>query len=105
MKLCFSPGDRLPNAKDSQRDMAKITLRPEILAISGRVGNMVFRTQNGKTFVLSASRKKRTSPVSDKERASHSLFAQISQEVARRILNGDQRPRKEIWAEVKQSLS
>ena len=86
--------------------MARITLRPEILGISGRVGNMIFKTRkDGKTFAYSAQRQQRVTPISDKELSIRSRFKLMAQEVARRVAAGDTRTRKEIWQEVKQSFS
>ena len=85
--------------------MAKVTLLPEILGISGRVGDMVFTTRGDKVFVHKYNRIRRSTPVKPSERHRRSLFARIAREVAQRIANGDQRPRKMIWQEVKQTLS
>ena len=77
--------------------MAKITLPPEIIGISGRVGNMIFRTtKDGRTFVSSANRKQRSTQPK--------RFMLMAQEVARRIANGDHRQRAIIWREVKQTF-
>lgn len=86
--------------------MARVILRPEILGISGKVGNMIFRTtKTGKTFVSSAKRKPRHSAVTSNELHQRGRFTAMCQEVARRIANGDKRPRKEIWAEVKRAFA
>ena len=86
--------------------MAKVILRPEILGISGKVGNMIFRTtKDGRTFVSSANRQPRSTKLKPAELARRERFVRMSQEVARRIANGDTRPRKTIWAEVKQTYN
>ena len=86
--------------------MAKVTLRPEILGISGKVGNMIFRTtKDGRTFVSSARRQPRHTPVTANELKTRGRFSFMCQEVARRIANGDKRPRKEIWADVKRAFA
>ena len=85
--------------------MAKVTLRPEILGISGKVGNMIFRTtKDGRTFVGSANRQPRSSKPKPDELARRARFVRMAQEVSRRIANGDTRPRKTIWAEVKRTF-
>ena len=85
--------------------MAKITLPPEIIGISGRVGNMIFRTtKDGRTFVNSANRQKRSTQPKPAEIAQRQRFTLMAQEVARRIANGDHRQRAIIWREVKQSF-
>ena len=47
----------------------------------------------------------RATPPSDKELAQRARFAAISAEVRRRVKAGDNRPRKIIWAEVKDAFS
>ena len=97
--------------------MAKTQLQPQILAISGAIGNMIFRTytkpdgtketrvyrnpyfkQNGRSSC------ERKTPVSDKERAARSRFSLMAKAVNDRIKAGDQRPRSEIWQDVKQQF-
>lgn len=58
--------------------MAKVELMPAIKSISGKVGKM-----SNARFT----------------------FGTIAVEVARRMADGDTRPRKTIWAEVKRSLA
>ena len=98
--------------------MAKIIPAAGISAISGSVGNMIFKTRrkaDGSTDVRLyqnpyrdwRGRKidVRTTPVSEKELASRQLFAQASRMAGERAKQGDQRPRgeiiKEVYAELK----
>ena len=86
--------------------MAKVELMPGIKSISGRVGNMIFRTyRNGKVRAYPAQQFKRTTKLSPAECNARFTFGAIAVEVARRMADGDTRPRKTIWAEVKRSLS
>lgn len=85
--------------------MAKVLLRPEILGISGRVGNMIFKTHGDKVYLHSAARQPRSTPVTPEEIARRNRFRAMAQEVSRRIAAGDHRPRKLIWADVKQSFA
>ena len=86
--------------------MAKVELMPGIKSISGRVGNMIFRTyRNGKVRAYPAEQRKRTKKLSTAECNARFTFGTIAVEVARRMADGDTRPRKTIWAEVKRSLS
>lgn len=82
--------------------MAKCTLRPEFLGISGRIGNMVFQTRGDKVFAHAYRKPVRTTPVTPAELQRRQRFALIQQEVSRRIRNGDRRLRKLIWAEAAQ---
>lgn len=89
--------------------MAKCELPKGILSLSGTLGNIVFKTYrrpNGTTETR-AYRKpanQRTTPVTDKECAARTRFSRMAQEVARRIREGDQRPKNLIWAEVKKNI-
>ena len=86
--------------------MAKVELMPGIKSISGKVGNMIFRTyRNGKVRAYPAQQFKRTKKLSTAECNARFTFGAIAVEVARRMADGDTRPRKTIWAEVKRSLA
>ena len=86
--------------------MAKVELMPGIKSISGRVGNMIFRTyRNGKVRAYPADKRIRTKKLSTAETNARFTFGTIAVEVARRMADGDTRPRKTIWAEVKRSLA
>ena len=86
--------------------MAKCTLNPltgQICAISGKVGDIMYKTyRNGqiRAYFIRPNQYRRGTPVSEKELRYRQLFAGISSEVARRIKEGDTRPKKIIWAEV-----
>ena len=85
--------------------MALVTVCPEILGISGRVGNMIFKTRGDKVYVESAARQPRSTPVTPEEIARRQRFKEMSKEVSRRIAAGDHRARNFIWADVKQSFA
>jgi len=89
--------------------MAKCELPKGILSLSGTLGNIVFKTYRRPdgTTVTRAYRKtayERKTPITDKECAARSRFSRMAQEVARRIRQGDQRPKSLIWAEVKKTI-
>ena len=88
----------------------KAILPPEIRSISGRLGNMVFRTytkSDGTADVRCYSYRPhvRRTPVSDKEIANRALFGQISAVARARQRAGDTRPYKQIWKDVQAELS
>ena len=90
--------------------MAKVELMPGIKSISGRVGNMIFRTyRNGKVRVYPGASSRRNGKsglrLEGPAATNRFTFGTIAVEVARRMADGDTRPRKTIWAEVKRSLS
>ena len=68
---------------------------------------LVARTykRTGKTcFYVVDPRHRRTKPTKSELRA-RATFGAVASEVARRIKNGDTRPRSEIWKEVESTLS
>ena len=70
----------------------------------GRV--LVARTykRTGKTcFYVVDPRRRRTKPTSSELKA-RSTFGAVASEVARRMKNGDTRPRAEVWKEVAKEL-
>ena len=78
--------------------MAKVTLPPFIQSISGRVGNLSFRTSaSGKTSVTCFQPRKRTTPLSSNEKLARTRFAQIAKTVAQMKQQGSQLSRKELW--------
>lgn len=82
----------------------KVEMIPEILSISGRIGNQVYRTRydaNGQPHVF-ASRmpSKRSTPPTPRETAHRTRFGAISRAVRLKQQAGDSRPRKTIWDEV-----
>lgn len=93
--------------------MARIIPMAGIESISGKVGNMIFKTRkkaDGSTDVRmyknpyrDARGRKinvRSTPLSDKEIASRQLFMRANAEVNRRKEAGDKRNRREIFKEV-----
>ena len=90
--------------------MAKCTIDPftgEIVTISGKLGNMLFKTyRNGQVrgYLLPSSPTPRSTPLSDKEIASRNLFAIAATVTKRRIEAGDKRRRSVIFKEVYASL-
>ena len=57
--------------------------------------------RNGKQKIYLREDKPRCTKPTEGEVAARSSFALMAQEVTRRMANGDKRPRKLIWAEVK----
>ena len=90
--------------------MAKCTIDPitgEIVTISGKLGNMLFKTyRNGQVrgYLLPSSPTPRSTPLSQKEIASRNLFAITSTVTKRRVEAGDKRRRSVIFKEVYASL-
>lgn len=86
--------------------MARVTPMPGILSISGKVGNIIFKTRkktDGTVDVRAYSNighASRTTPPSQKELNNRNLFAQVNREVGERIKNGDKRNRHVIFHEV-----
>ena len=70
-------------------------------ALRGRIDDFIFRTRNGKQKIYIREDKPRRTKPTKGEVAARSSFALMAQEVTRRMANGDKRPRKLIWAEVK----
>ena len=86
--------------------MARVELMPGIKSISGKVGNMIFKTyKNGKVRAYPADKRIRTKKLSTAETNARFNFGRIAAEVAKRMADGDTRPRKVIWAAVKKELS
>ena len=84
-----------------------------IASVSGTVSRfrdgrkLVARTykRTGKTwFYVVDPRRRRTKPTPSEIKA-RATFGAVASEVARRIKNGDTRPRSEIWKEVESTLS
>ena len=65
---------------------------------------VVAQVRNGKQKIYIREDKPRRSKPTNKELAARASFALMAQEVTRRMANGDKRPRKLIWAEVKAEL-
>lgn len=82
--------------------MAKVTLVPFIQSISGRVGNLCFRTSKGKTTVFFAKENTRTTPPTDAELNARNSFAQRVKMVNNIMRNDPSITRAEAWKIVKQ---
>ena len=86
--------------------MAKCTIDPftgEIVTISGKLGNMLFKTyRNGQVrgYLLPSSPTPRSTPLSEKEIVSRNLFAIAATVTKRRVEAGDKRRRSVIFKEV-----
>ena len=93
----------------------KVDLMPGIKSISGKNGNMLFRTytKNGKKetrayflpriqdktgHVLGYGHQRKTKPT-DKELRNRRRFAFITRAIAARRQAGDTRPKKDLWKE------
>ena len=62
--------------------MAKVILRPEIQGISGRIGNMIFRTYaDGKVTMHKAPDYTRRTPVTKNEKQSRNRFGERAKRV------------------------
>lgn len=83
--------------------MAKVTLRPEIAGISGKVGNMIFRTyKNGQVHVYKAPESRRRKHISENELKARALFHQRVQRVKQLMALGI--PRQEAWQRAKTEI-
>ena len=84
--------------------MAKVELAPEILSISGKVGNMMFKTRkDGKVFAYKAPEYARKKPFSDREIAAHELMTRRQKRVVELMKTG--LSRSEAWVQVKQEIT
>ena len=93
----------------------KVTLPRGIASISGTISrshehNLIaktFRKADGsqETRMYWMPKQQRSTPLSKSEIQSRSRFAQMAQEVSKRIEAGDRRPRKLIWADVKSQIT
>ena len=82
--------------------LSKRTIHTKNGVITRRV---VASVRNGKQHIYWREDKPRTTKLSPAECNARFTFGTIAVEVARRMADGDTRPRKTIWAEVKRSLS
>lgn len=82
--------------------MAKVTfVNGAIKSISGRLGNMIYKTyKNGTTKAYLYHKAERSTPLSDAEHTTRTNFALIASEVAKRMRAGDKRSKSTIWREV-----
>lgn len=102
----------------TQTTMARVKLNPLFDSISGKMGDVIFKTHTGSDGLPKTTMHRyghfdtkkrrwvnsyeRSTPLSNRERKARSKFGIIAREVARRQAEGDQRSRKVIWAEVKE---
>lgn len=83
--------------------MARVTLRPEIASISGKVGNMVFKTmKNGRVYVYKVPSYDRKRALSESEMASRELMAKRQKRVVELMRSG--LSRKAAWSAAKQEI-
>ena len=82
--------------------LAKRTIRTKDGVITRRV---VATVRNGKQRIYIREDKPRTTKISAAETNARFNFGRIAAEVAKRMADGDTRPRKLIWAAVKKELS
>lgn len=82
--------------------LAKRTIRTKDGVITRRV---VATVRNGKQRIYIREDKPRTTKISAAETNARFNFGRIAAEVAKRMDEGDTRPRKVIWAAVKKELS
>ena len=82
--------------------LAKTKIQTKEGTITRRV---VASVRNGKQHIYIREDKPRTKKLSTAEVNAHFNFGTIAVEVAKRMADGDTRPRKVIWAAVKKELS
>ena len=78
--------------------MAKVKMMAGIAAISGKFGNMYFRTdkRTGRVSLCNMP-KKNSIGLSDKQRAHHERFAAIAKMVTQMRADGSRKSRKQLW--------
>ena len=78
--------------------MPRVRMMPGIAAISGKFGNMYFRTDKKSGRVsLCRMPKKMNTVLSDKQRAHHERFAAIAKMVTQMRKDGSRKSRKQLW--------
>lgn len=83
--------------------MARVTLRPEIAGISGKVGNMIFKTfKNGQVRVYKAPEYQRKTKPSENEMKARDLFEQRAQRVKQLMALGISK--QEAWQRAKTEI-
>ena len=82
--------------------LSKRTIRTKDGVITRRV---VASVRNGKQHIYFREDKPRTKKLSTAEVNAHFNFGTIAVEVAKRMADGDTRPRKAIWAAVKKEFA
>ena len=83
--------------------MAKVTLRPEIAGISGKIDNLIFRTyKSGKVVAYKAPEYVRKKPVSEQELAARELFRKRIRRVNELVASG--KSKQEAWTIAKHEI-
>ena len=83
--------------------MAKVTLRPEIMSISGKVGKVMFKTfKNGEVRMYQAPSYERKKPFSEKELQAKELFRRRAKRVAE--LQSAGIPKQMAWKAAKREI-
>lgn len=83
--------------------MAKIVLHSFIKSVSGRIGNMFFRTYpSGTVTMTTTAPRKRATPPSAAEKEAQVLFAKRAEMVRKLAQEYPGKSRKELWKLVKQ---
>ena len=78
--------------------MAKVKMMAGIEGISGKFGNMYFRTDKRSGNVsLCNMPKKNATGLSNKQRAHHERFAAIAKMVTQMRAEGSRKSRKQLW--------
>ena len=77
--------------------MAKVTLMDGIQSISGKLGDVCYRTHKNGTVTLTKLPSKRRTPVSEKEKQHRQWFGEINKKVAAVLKDPKQRAIYEQW--------
>ena len=78
--------------------MPKVKMMAGIASISGKFGNMYFRTDKKSGRIsLCHMPKKSSSVLTDKQRAHKERFAAIAKMVTRMLAEGSKKSRKQLW--------
>ena len=78
--------------------MSKVKMMAGIASISGKFGNMYFRTdkRSGRVSLCNMPKRKATG-LSEKQRAHNERFAAIVKMVAQMRANGSKKSKKQLW--------
>ena len=84
--------------------MARVTLKPEIESISGKIGKFIFRTyKNGQVRAYKAPDYHRSTPPSEKEIKARRLFALRVKRVTELMALGV--PKQEAWTVARSEIN
>lgn len=80
----------------------RVELNPQIQSLSGRMGNLIFRTVKRadgeiRVYANKASDYQRSTPLSDNEIKNRDRFEVVNRTLRRLWKAGDKRPRKVLW--------